>query len=320
MIVVRGLRNLHEKPKNAVVTLGNFDGVHMGHQVILKLVFERAKENNGSSIVYTFDPHPLKILAPEQNINLLTTFKKKMELLDSNKVDMAICADFTKNFARMHPGDFVAKLMDSLAMKRVIVGHDYSFGKGKTGTIEYLEILGKKHGFTVDVADPVTSDGVRVSSSAIRELLYEGDVGKAGIMLNRYYSMEGHVVSGYQRGKAIGFPTANLDTPYEVIPAVGVYAVYTLIGGNRWHEAVVNVGYNPTFDRNDLIVEVHLLDTEQDIYGQEIEVFFIDRLRDETRFDSVEELKAQIEKDISKAKEIFAITKRPESSLSLKQV
>ena len=309
MQIIRGLRNLTRKPPRPVVTLGNFDGVHLGHQAILKKVVDKAKEIEGTSVVYTFDPHPLKILAPEQNLTLLTTFKKKMELIASHGIDMTICADFTRNFARMHPRDFAIKLKDGLNMEFVYVGHDYSFGKGKLGTIDYLKKMGDELGFTVEVVGPVLVDGTRVSSTCIRDFIAEGEIEEATKRLGRYYSIAGKVVSGYQRGRAIGFPTANLETPYELIPAVGVYAVFARLGSGRLLEGVVNIGFNPTFNRDDFIVEAHLLDLDRDIYGTEIEIYFVKRLRDEKSFGSVEELKSQIANDVQKAKEILDAAK-----------
>ncbi len=306
MKIIRGLRNFHDKPARLVVTLGNFDGVHIGHQLIFRRVIELAKKIGGASVVYTFDPHPLKILAPDQNLSLLCTFKKKMELIAAYGIDICIMADFTRAFARMHPRDFAKKLMAGLNMDTVMVGHDYSFGQGKAGSIEYLKKMGKELGFNVEIVDPVTVDNERVSSTRIRQYLNDGDLGKARKMLDRCYSIEGKVVSGYKRGRAIGFPTANLDTPYEVIPAVGVYAVIVSLGDGELLDGVVNIGYNPTFDRDDFIVEVHLLDYGDDIYGSEIEVFFVERLRNEKSFGSVRELQAQIEADIEKTRHVLA--------------
>jgi len=211
--IVRGLRNLTDKPVRPVVTLGNFDGVHIGHQAIFDRTIERTERIGGTPVVYTFDPHPLKILAPEQSLNLLCTFKKKMELLTAYGIEMAICADFTRTFAKMHPRDFAAKLMGGLGMETVVVGHDYSFGQGKTGSIDYLKKMGKEQGFSVEIVDAVTVEGSRVSSTKIRELLKNGAVRDAAKLLNRCYSIAGKVVSGHKRGRAIGFPTANLDTP-----------------------------------------------------------------------------------------------------------
>ncbi len=302
MKIIRGLRNIHERPVRAVVALGNFDGAHLGHQAVFERAVNRAQEIGGTAVVYTFDPHPLKILAPEQSFNLLNTFKKKLELISTFGIDMTILADFTRTFAKMHPREFTQKLYDALGMDTVVVGHDYSFGRGKTGSIDYLRKMGAELGFNVEVVGQVIMDGKRVSSSRIRKMLGEGDVRGSSRLLGRCYSIAGHVVTGYQRGSAIGFPTANLDTPYEAIPAVGVYAVFARVGGGEPQEAVVNVGYNPTFNRDDFIVEAHLLDYEGDIYGKEIEIYFVDRLRDEKSFGSVEELQAQIKADIEKAR------------------
>jgi riboflavin kinase/FMN adenylyltransferase len=301
---------MSEQPPNAVVTIGNFDGVHLGHQAIFKRVMERAGEIGGKSVVYTFDPHPLKILAPEQSLNLICAFKKKMELIAKYGIDMTVCADFTREFARMHPRDFAQKLMAGLGMDTVVVGHDYSFGHGKTGTIEYLTKMGKELGFIVEVIDAVVMDNERISSTIIRELIDTGDINKSNRFLNRCYSIAGKVVSGYKRGKAIGFPTANLDTPYEVIPAVGVYAVLVSVKGGDMLDGVVNIGYNPTFDRDDFIVEVHLLNYDNDIYGVETEIYFIERLRDERNFENVAQLQAQIKEDIQKASSILKNTRQ----------
>lgn len=305
MHIVRGLRNLAVKPARPVVTLGNFDGVHIGHQKIFSETVKVARERGGVSVVYTFDPHPLKVLAPEQNLTLLNTFKKKMELIAVYGMDITILADFTRAFARMHPRDFAVKLKQGLGMDTVIVGHDYSFGQSRSGTIEYFRKMGAELGFTVQVVEPVTVDGERVSSSMIRSLINNGEVREAARRLNRLYSIEGKVVSGYKRGSAIGFPTANLETPYEVIPAVGVYAVFARIGAGEWREGVVNIGYNPTFDRNDMIVEAHLMDHSEDIYGAEIEIYFAEKLRDEKRFSSVDELKSHIALDIESSRRIL---------------
>lgn len=311
MQIIRGVRNVHEKPVKPVVTLGNFDGVHIGHQAIFKRVKERAKEIGGTSVVYTFDPHPLKILAPEQSPNLLCTFKKKMELIAAYGIEMTVLADFTRAFAAMHPRDFASKIMNGLSMDTVVVGHDYSFGQHKAGGIDYLKKMGAELGFRVEVVEPVSVSGMRVSSSLVRSLIGSGDVAEAAKLLNRSYSIAGRVVSGYKRGKAIGFPTANLDTPYEVIPAVGVYAVFVCVRSCKAPlDGVVNIGYNPTFNRDDFIVETHLFDCKDDIYGQEIEVYFVERLRDERRFDSVEELQEQIRADIGKAKSILVQTRK----------
>lgn len=313
MKVVRGLRNLPGRSDARSVALGNFDGIHLGHQKVITSAVESARSVGGESVVYTFDPHPLRILAPRESFMLLTTFKKKMELIASLGVDMTILADFTRKFARLHPKNFVQMIKESVGARRIVVGHDYSFGQNGSGRIETLKSLAATFDFEVDVIEPVALDGRRVSSTLIRSALNRGDVDLARSSLGRYYSIEGRVVRGLSRGGAIGFPTANLETPYELIPAVGVYAVYARARDTGFTPGVVNVGYNPTFDRNDLIVELHFIGVDDDFYGKTLELRFVKRLRDEVKFASAEELKDQIASDIDQAREILSTrSDRPE--------
>jgi riboflavin kinase/FMN adenylyltransferase len=229
-----------------------------------------------------------------------------MELIASYGIDMVVCADFTRAFASLHPRDFAMKIYNGLKPETVIVGHDYSFGQGRAGSIEYLHKMGRELGFRLEVVEPVVMNDKRVSSTLIRNLLSRGEVASANNLLNRCYSIDGRVVSGYKRGKSLGFPTANLDTPFEVIPAVGVYSVYVRAADTiKLLDGVANIGYNPTFNRDDLIVEVHILDFEGDFYGSELELYFVDRLRDEKSFNGVEELKSQIARDVNKTREIL---------------
>ncbi|MBF0169643.1 MAG: bifunctional riboflavin kinase/FAD synthetase [Nitrospinae bacterium] len=302
MRIVRGLRNLNERLPSPTVALGNFDGVHVGHQAIFARTVDQARREGGTAMVYTFDPHPLKILAPDQEISLLTGFKKKMELVAGSGIEVALLADFNRNFARMHPKEFATRLKEGIGMTRVVVGHDYSFGQGKSGTIESLSRLGEELGFTVEVVEAVEREGGRVSSTRIRGLLFDGEVATAARLLGRPYSLEGKVVEGYKRGRTLGFPTANLETPFEVVPATGVYAVRVSVEGGAPAPGVANVGFNPTFGRDDFIIETYLIDYNGDLYGKELEIFFVARLRGETRFASVEELKAQIGADIDAAR------------------
>jgi riboflavin kinase/FMN adenylyltransferase len=289
-----------------VVTLGNFDGAHLGHQAIFARTVARAAEIGGTPVVYTFDPHPMKVLSPEGGPSLLCTFDKKMELFVSRGIKIAILADFTRAFAAMHPRDFALKLMNGLGMDTVVVGYNYSFGQGKAGSIDYLRKMGEEMAFRVEVIDPVMLEGERVSSSLIRRTLAEGDVEKAARLLGRRYSVAGRVERGHHRGgTALGFPTANLKTPSEVIPAVGVYAALARVEKGAPLGGVVNVGFNPTFNRDDLIIETHLFDFHEEIYGGELEIFFVQRLRDEMSFSSVEELRGQIGVDVAQARRIL---------------
>jgi riboflavin kinase/FMN adenylyltransferase len=316
MKIIRGSQNIKDKVKNPILTLGNFDGVHLGHREIFRRVVERAKEIGGTSIVYTFEPHPLRIVAPSRTPPLLTTFRKKMQLIEKSGIDIVVCADFTKRFADQHPRDFASDiLVKKIGVKDVFVGYDYTFGKGREGTIDYLKKMGEEFGFKVTVIDALTIDMEIVSSTLLRDTIEDGDVEKAKGLLGRYYSIEGKVVDGFKKGSVIGFPTANIDTSYDLIPHTGVYAVRTLID-NEIYDGVANVGFNPTFHRDRLSVEVHIFNFSSDIYGKELEVFFIKRLRDEVEFGSVDKLKIQIEKDVDVSRKILKGVSRQELDLN----
>lgn len=305
MQIIRGTKKIPGPGPYPVLTIGNFDGVHLGHQIIFRRVAEIAKEHKGTGIVFTFEPHPLKIIAPEKMPPLLTHFRKKMELIEQCGIDQVVCADFTQTFADQHPRDFAENILaGKIGVQEIVVGYDYAFGRGREGTVAYLKKMGEEFGFKVHVTDPVEFNGHRVSSSFVRELIEEGDVTRARDFLGRYYSIQGPVVHGYKTGRGIGFPTANIDTRKVQIPATGVYAVYVTSEG-QVYSGVVNIGFNPTFNRDTLSVEVHIFDFGETIYGEEIEIAFIERIRGEIRFESAETLVAQIEKDIATAKTIL---------------
>ena len=305
MKIVRGTKNIVRPIPYPVVAIGNFDGVHMGHQIIFRQAAEIARKSDGTSIVFTFEPHPLKIIAPERVPPLLTTFRQKMELIEGCGIDKVICADFTRHFADQRPRDFAKDiLVDLIGVQEIVVGFDYAFGRGREGTITYLKKMGEEFGFIIHVIDPIKLNGHLVSSSYVRELIEEGNVKAAREFLGRNYSIRGPVVHGHHTGQAIGFPTANLDTAKVQIPGTGVYAVHILYAGNTFKGAV-NIGYNPTFNRDRLSVEVHIFDFDQTLYGKEIEVVFVDRIRSEMVFQSAEELVTQIKKDIQTAKAIL---------------
>ena len=305
MKIIRGSRNIKNGIKDPILTLGNFDGVHLGHKEIFRQVVERAKDVKGTSVVYTFEPHPLHVVAPAKTPPLLTTLRKKMELIAMSGIDIVVCADFTKRFADQHPKDFARDtLVEKIGVKEAFVGYDYTFGKGREGSIAYLKKMGEQFGFKVTVIDAITVNGQIVSSTLVRDTIEEGDMEKAMRLLGRYYSIEGKVVDGIKKGSIIGFPTANIDTSYDLIPHTGVYVVKTTIDGEIFN-GVANVGFNPTFHRDRLNVEVHILDFERDIYGKEIEIYFIKKMRDEIDFGAAEGLKRQIKKDIDFAQEIL---------------
>ncbi|MEK6545614.1 MAG: riboflavin biosynthesis protein RibF, partial [Nitrospinota bacterium] len=213
-------------------------------------------------------------------------------------INITVCADFTKRFADQHPRDFAREtLVGKIGVREVFVGYDYKFGRGREGTIDYLKKMGEEFGFKVTVIDAITVDGQVVSSTLVRDTIEDGDMEKANRLLGRWYSIEGKVVGGFKKGVMIGFPTANIDTSYDLLPHTGVYAARTIVDGEIY-DGIANVGFNPTFHRDRLSVEIHIFDFSSDIYGREIEIIFIKRLREEIEFGSAEKLKAQIKKDI----------------------
>lgn len=302
MRIIRGDRNIKEKIESPIVALGNFDGVHLGHQEIFRRVRERSLEVRGTPVVYTFDPHPLKVLAPDKSPPLLTTFHKKMELIRACGIDLVICADFNLRFAALCPRDFAGEVLSrGIGALEVFVGQDYTFGRQKEGTINYLRKMGGEFGFRVNIVDPVSVEGSVVSSSLIRDLLEDGLVSQAARLLGRFYCIEGKIVEGFKTGAAIGYPTANVDPMNELAPQTGVYAVTMSMRG-LVHDGVANIGFNPTFKRDRMSIEVHLFDFSEDLYSEKVELCFIERIRDEREFASSSELVKQIAKDIETAK------------------
>lgn len=302
MEIIKGIENLKGPLRNPVVTLGNFDGVHLGHQRIFEKVKEEAGKIGGESVVVTFEPHPLKILSPEQCPPLLTPFKKKMMLIEETGVEKVLCIQFTRAFAELSPVEFVKSvLVDKIEAKKIIVGYNYRFGRGKSGDVESLKENCALFGVDVEVVDALRVTDTIVSSSKIRELIRDGEVEKASKLLGRDYPVIGRVIEGTKRGRALGFPTANLEMAEELYPKPGVYAVRV-----NWHcrrfNGLANIGFNPTFDAKVVSLEVHILNFDREIYGEELQVYFTERIRDEIRFPSTEGLINQIRKDIEWAK------------------
>jgi len=301
MRIVRGLKNFNERYSNPVLTLGNFDGVHLGHQAIFKKVIERAREINGTSIVFTFEPHPLKVLAPERSPMMLNTFHGKMQLLSAAGIEIVICANFTRTFAEQHPEDFARDvLFKQIGVREVYVGYDYAFGKGREGSIESLKEMGRTFGFDVGIVEAVQVNDIVVSSSIIRDLISNGRVGEAATLLGRRYAIEGEVVHGSHRGQTLGFPTANLNIVNELIPAHGVYAVLAQVD-DQTIKGVASIGIRPTFDAGPVSLEVYLFEFHKELYGKTMEVSFVKRLRGEVKFSSADALVQQIRKDVQEA-------------------
>jgi len=309
MEIFNKIEELKEPFKAAVVTIGNFDGVHLGHQSLFHEVNEVADAINGSSVVITFRPHPIRVLTSNGKPPLITLAEQKRELIASAGIDNLICIPFTTGFSQITASAFVKDiLVERIGMKAIVVGQDYTFGKNREGDLALLQKYSQQFGFDVIVNDwirPRTNDTVRrISSTRIRELVIEGDIEKARTLLGRYYQIRGVVAQGRDRGgRLLGFPTANVNLKDELCPKMGVYAVTAELDYRKF-KGVANIGYSPTFDDHVFTVEVHILDFNDDIYGQNIRVNFIKRIRDEKKFAGIGELSAQIEKDIAKARAI----------------
>jgi riboflavin kinase/FMN adenylyltransferase len=289
-----------------VLALGNFDGVHRGHQAIFHHVIACAQAIGGTSMVFTFEPHPLQILAPEKAPPLLTTYEQKMRLIAALGIAVGLRVPFTEQFARQEPIDFVRDVLcQRLGIHEVVVGHDFRFGHNRAGTVAFLQEQAANFGYRVTVIPAIMQDNTVVSSSNSRRLLHQGQVEQAARLLGRYYAIEGPVVEGFRRGAQLGFPTANVRPINAVVPQQGVYAV-RVEWDQRLYPGVANIGYNPTFGNQALSVEAHLFDVEANLYGATVRVEFLHRIRDERKFASVEELAAQIACDAQSARNLHA--------------
>lgn len=304
---------------NASVTIGNFDGVHLGHQILFAEVVQRAYRSNGVSVVVTFNPHPLQVLRPD-GIKLISTCEQKAELIEHAGIDVLIVIPFTKQVAGMSADSFVDMiLLDTIGVKQLVVGYDYAFGKGRSGNTQFLEEQGAKKGFAVTVVEAHYEEEVLVSSTKVRELVADGRMVDAKVLLGRYYQIRGEVQLGKQRGgKEIGFPTANLHMDKEdLIPKMGVYVCQVICDG-KCYGGVLNIGVNPTFGEEHLVAETHIFNFDQDIYGKPIKVNLLRFLRSEQKFNGIAELSAQIAKDVDLAKEIL-IQQQAELTLSCEE-
>jgi riboflavin kinase/FMN adenylyltransferase len=309
MTVLYSLEELEAPLKNPVLTIGNFDGVHKGHLVLFDLVKERAGSIGGQSVVMTFEPHPTKVTNPHNTPPLITPIQQKLELLAKAGMDMIFCFPFTEQFAAISAEDFVRDiLVEGISVKEIVVGYDYTFGRGREGNTSFLKEMGNRFGFRVHVVDPVHLGSTLVSSTSIRNLVQEGRLREARGLLGRDYQICGTVVRGQNRGgRLLGYPTANLRPIDELTPKTGVYIVEVLVG-DRSFKGLTNIGYNPTFGKNPFSVETHILDFSEDLVGKTIRVNFIERLRDEKTFETINQLAEQIGRDVLRAREFFQKT------------
>lgn len=291
-----------------VATIGIFDGVHRGHKKILRLLKARAKAKKAQSCVITFDPHPLKILHPRKTPPMLISTKHKLNLLAAEGINITVLIDFSKDFADIDPLTFVrAVLVDIVNVKELLVGENFSFGKNRRGNVRSLKRLGRMFGFKVRVIPPLRRGGRIISSTLIRRLIMSGKLNEAKRLLGRDVSILGTVTKGTRRGRILGFPTANLDLHHEAIPPSSVYIVKVKLA-NKTYRGIVNIGFRPTFDargEKEPTVEVHVFNFHKSIYGKDIEVIFLKRIRSERKFKNRKHLLSRIEKDIGIAKRYF---------------
>ena len=289
-----------EKVKHPIVTIGTFDGVHLGHQAIFSRMKEEARKTGGETVVITFFPHPRLVLYQDSvNLKFINTREKKIERLEKIGIDHLVIIPFTKEFAQNSSEQFITNyVVKYIHPAKFIIGYDHHFGKNREGNIALLERLKDRFGYEVEEVPPLYVDGAPVSSTRIRNLLHEGNVKEANRMLGYDYAITGEVVRGKALGRKIGYPTANLELPneYKLIAANGVYACRVLIG-NRTFKGMGNIGVRPTIDHGDLTIEVNIFNFDEDIYGEKITIEFVDRLRDEKKFENIEALKAQLAKD-----------------------
>jgi riboflavin kinase/FMN adenylyltransferase len=309
MKIIENLEHIEIPIHKAVITIGNFDGVHIGHQALLQTVVEKAHMIGGTAVALTFDPHPMRVIGTNGHPPLITMKEQKSELIARTGIEVLVQIPFTLEFASISARSFVEDLLiRRIGMKALVVGNDYTFGRNREGNLDLLKQWAPEMGFDVVVVDWIQStNGLsgRISSTRVRELVMEGRMEEAKRLLGRNYQIRGLVASGRNRGgRLLGFPTANLNLQDELSPKQGIYAV-TVEHGSQIYQGVANIGYSPTFDDNVFTVEVHLLDFKKSIYGETIRVNFIQRLRDEIKFQSIEALAAQIRKDINKARQIL---------------
>ncbi|MGE0825133.1 MAG: bifunctional riboflavin kinase/FAD synthetase [Candidatus Binatia bacterium] len=303
MEIIRHILSRRECFPHPIVSLGNFDGVHLGHQVILSKTVDEARKHAGTALVFTFHPHPLTVLQVDKPVSLILSLREKLSLIQSLGIDGVILKRFSLSFAKLSAETFVQRyLVDALEVKKVIVGHNVSFGYKRTGNAETLAQLGEKFGFAVDIVNPIVLAGIEVSSTVVRSLLEGGDMRQVARLLGRPYSVSGRVEKGFQRGRTIGFPTANLRPRADLLLPNGVYVVKVELEDGTLVPGVANVGMNPTFANKQRTVEAHLFDFSADLYGQRLRVEFLEYLRGERKFPSVRDLMKQIQEDAERAR------------------
>lgn len=298
-----------ERP--TVLTIGSFDGVHLGHQHLIDSVSSSAKKRNAASMLVTLHPHPKLVLRPDSTLLLLSTLEERLSLITKLGLDYIVVFPFTVEHSEIRARDFAKLLVDHVHMIELQCGPKFALGYKREGIIPFLQKVGSELGFAVTVVEPLQYQEGVISSTRLRALVSEGDVSAASNLLGRFPALRGEVVHGDHRGRQLGYPTANLNSPpRQLIPANGIYAVRARLG-NEWFNGAANIGVRPQFGGGPRLVEVYILDFDRDIYGQELEVHFVERLRDEMKFESVESLVRQMGRDVDKARTILQSLELP---------
>lgn len=308
MNIIKDLAEIR-RDENSVITLGTFDGLHLGHQQIVNTVIQKSIKSGGRSFLLTFNPHPRKVIPGRNDIKLLNTLEEKTEILEKLGLENLFIINFTSEFSRQSPEDFVKKyLIYGIGLNEVVIGYDHHFGKGRDGNFELLQQMGSKFNFHVTIVPEYSVEGETVSSTKIRNALIAGDVIKAAKMLGRNYSFKGVIVRGDGRGKKLGFPTANIsvDDQDKLLPASGIYAAECIVD-NEKHYGLLSLGSRPTFHTDgDVVPEFYIFDFDREIYDKIMQVNLIEKIRDQEKFDSVEKLIIRMKKDEEAGKEILS--------------
>jgi riboflavin kinase/FMN adenylyltransferase len=306
MQLIRGLHNLTQPIPASVVTIGNFDGIHLGHQHVLEQLKAAAVERQLPSIVIIFEPQPIEYFAPDKAPKRLARFREKLDYLKSRGIDYLLCLKFDRDLAGLYAEEFVQSiLINRLNTQHLVIGDDFRFGKNRSGNFQFLLDAGEKFGFSVQNTETLIIDGARVSSTRIRDCIRRDDFDQAAKLLGRPYTLSGKIAHGKKLGRELGFPTINIKMGDKTLIVKGIFAVSVKGIDNRVLPGVASIGTRPTVNGVDTILEVFILDFDQDVYGYSVDVEFLHKIRDEEKFDSLEELGLHIEKDTVKARQYF---------------
>ncbi|MCZ6798547.1 MAG: bifunctional riboflavin kinase/FAD synthetase [Gammaproteobacteria bacterium] len=306
MQLIRGLHNLTQPIPASVVTIGNFDGIHLGHQHVLEQLKSAAVERQLSSIVIIFEPQPIEYFAPDKAPKRLARFREKLDYLKSKQIDYLLCLKFDRALAELYAEDFVKSiLINRLNTQHLVIGDDFRFGKNRSGNFQFLLDAGRKFGFSVQNTDTLLIDGARVSSTRIRDCIQSDDFNQAAKLLGRPYTLSGKIAHGKKLGRELGFPTINIKMGDKTLIVKGIFAVSVKGIDNRVLPGVASIGTRPTVNGVDTILEVFILDFDQDVYGYSVDVEFLHKIRNEEKFDSLEELGLHIEQDTIEARQYF---------------